>query len=97
MTVMRSASPSPISRSKHSGFSTSRVNLLRAGPAPNMCRGRVPKHESDIPATESALPNFVRIFDDPRAFYEKVESLIVDSHDGANRIQDPHWCKGGQS
>jgi hypothetical protein len=33
----------------------------------------------------------------PRAFDEKVESLIVDSHDGANRIQDPHWCKGGQS
>src|SRR5258708_5457033 len=32
-----------------------------------------------------------------RAFDEKVESLIVDSHDGANRIQDPHWCKGGQS
>jgi len=31
-----------------------------------------------------------------RAFDEKVESLIVDSHDGANRIQDPHWCKGGQ-
>jgi hypothetical protein len=28
MTVMRSASPSPISRSKHSGFSTSRVNEL---------------------------------------------------------------------
>ena len=32
-----------------------------------------------------------------RAFDEKVESLIVASHDGANRIQDPHWCKGGQS
>jgi hypothetical protein len=32
-----------------------------------------------------------------RAFDEKVESLIVDSHEGANRIQDPHWCKGGQS
>jgi hypothetical protein len=32
----------------------------------------------------------------PRAFDEKVESLIVDSHDGANRIQDPHWCKGGR-
>jgi hypothetical protein len=32
-----------------------------------------------------------------RAFDEKVESLIVDSHDSANRIQDPHWCKGGQS
>jgi hypothetical protein len=32
-----------------------------------------------------------------RAFDEKVESLIMDSHDGANRIQDPHWCKGGQS
>jgi hypothetical protein len=32
-----------------------------------------------------------------RAFDEKVESLIVDSQDGANRIQDPHWCKGGQS
>jgi hypothetical protein len=31
-----------------------------------------------------------------RAFDEKVESLIVDSHDGANQIQDPHWCKGGQ-
>ena len=31
-----------------------------------------------------------------RAFDEKAESLIVDSHDGANRIQDPHWCKGGQ-
>jgi hypothetical protein len=30
----------------------------------------------------------------PRAFDEKVESLIVDSHDGANRIQDPHWNKG---
>src|SRR5258708_40214377 len=29
-----------------------------------------------------------------RAFGEKVESLIVDSHDGANRIQDPHWNKG---
>src|SRR5258707_15604069 len=29
-----------------------------------------------------------------RAFDEKVESLIVDSHDGANRIQDPHWNKG---
>jgi DNA-binding transcriptional LysR family regulator len=24
----------------------------------------------------------------PRAFDEKVESMIVDSHDGANRIQD---------
>ena len=34
---------------------------------------------------------------DSRAFDEKVESLIVDSHDGANRIQDPYWCKGGQS
>jgi len=32
-----------------------------------------------------------------RAFDEKVESLIVNSHDGANRIQDSHWCKGGQS
>jgi DHA2 family multidrug resistance protein len=32
-----------------------------------------------------------------RAFDEKVESTIVDSHDGANRIQDPHWYKGGQS
>jgi hypothetical protein len=31
-----------------------------------------------------------------RAFDEKVESLIMDSHDGANRIQDPHWCKGDQ-
>src|SRR5260370_16292248 len=29
-----------------------------------------------------------------RAFDEKVESLIADSHDGANRIQDPHWNKG---
>src|SRR5258708_22722394 len=29
-----------------------------------------------------------------RAFDEKVESLIVDSHHGANRIQDPHWRKG---
>src|SRR6266852_2421051 len=29
-----------------------------------------------------------------RAFDEKVESMIVDSHDGANRIQDPHWNKG---
>src|SRR5215467_5340401 len=29
----------------------------------------------------------------PRAFDEKVESLIVDSHDGANRIQDAHWYK----
>src|SRR5712664_3705455 len=30
-----------------------------------------------------------------RAFDEKVESMmIVDSHDGANRIQDPHWDKG---
>jgi len=37
------------------------------------------------------------VFDLTRAFDEKVESLIVDSHDGANRIQDPHWCKGGQS
>jgi hypothetical protein len=25
----------------------------------------------------------------PRAFDGKVESTIVDSHDGANRIQDP--------
>src|SRR6266849_9710579 len=30
----------------------------------------------------------------PRAFDEKVESMIGDSHDGANRIQDPHWDKG---
>jgi hypothetical protein len=39
------------------------------------------------------------VYDHPaaRAFDEKVESLIVDSHDGANRIQDPDWCKGGQS
>src|SRR5258707_15689167 len=29
-----------------------------------------------------------------RAFDEEVESLIVDSHDGANRIQDPHWNNG---
>ena len=29
-----------------------------------------------------------------RAFAEKVESMIVDSHDGANRIQDRHWYKG---
>src|SRR5712664_2439934 len=30
-----------------------------------------------------------------RAFDEKVESMIiVDSHDGANQIQDPHWDKG---
>jgi hypothetical protein len=31
-----------------------------------------------------------------RAFAEKVESMIVDSQDGANRIQDRHWYKGGQ-
>src|SRR5258706_1849127 len=30
----------------------------------------------------------------PRAFDEKVESMMGDSHDGANRIQDPHWNKG---
>jgi hypothetical protein len=29
-----------------------------------------------------------------RAFDEKVESMMGDSHDGANRIQDPHWNKG---
>ena len=33
-------------------------------------------------------------FAQTRAFDEKVESTIVDSHDGANRIQDPHWDKG---
>src|SRR5258706_10014863 len=32
--------------------------------------------------------------DVPRAFDEKVESMMGDSHDGANRIQDPHWNKG---
>jgi hypothetical protein len=32
----------------------------------------------------------------PRAFDEKAES-IVDSHDGTNQIQHPHWYKGGQS
>jgi hypothetical protein len=29
----------------------------------------------------------------PRAFDEKAES-IVDSHDGTNQIQHPHWYKG---
>jgi hypothetical protein len=29
-----------------------------------------------------------------RAFDEKVESVMEDSHDGANGIQDPHWNKG---
>jgi hypothetical protein len=29
-----------------------------------------------------------------RAFDEKVESLIVDSHDGANRIKIPTGAKG---
>src|SRR6266404_7409751 len=29
-----------------------------------------------------------------RAFDEKVESMMGDSHGGANRIQDPHWNKG---
>jgi tripartite-type tricarboxylate transporter receptor subunit TctC len=28
-----------------------------------------------------------------RAFHEKVESVVGDSHDGANRIQDPYWNK----
>src|ERR1700680_4047218 len=28
-----------------------------------------------------------------RAFDEKVESMMVDSQDGANRIQYPHWDK----
>jgi hypothetical protein len=32
-----------------------------------------------------------------RAFDEKVESVMGDSHEGANQIQDPHWNKGGQS
>jgi hypothetical protein len=32
-----------------------------------------------------------------RAFDEKVESVMADSHEGANQIQDPHWNKGGQS
>src|SRR5258708_8451111 len=30
----------------------------------------------------------------PRASDEKVESMMGDSHDGANRIQDAHWYKG---
>src|SRR5258708_13053879 len=30
----------------------------------------------------------------PRACDEKVESVMGDSQDGANRIQDPHWSKG---
>jgi hypothetical protein len=34
--------------------------------------------------------------DRARAFDEKAES-IVDSHDGTNQIQHPHWYKGGQS
>src|SRR5258705_12693766 len=29
-----------------------------------------------------------------RAFDEKIESMMGDSHNGANRIQDPHWNKG---
>jgi hypothetical protein len=29
-----------------------------------------------------------------RAFDEKVESMMGDSHDGANRIEDSHWYKG---
>jgi hypothetical protein len=33
----------------------------------------------------------------PRAFDEKVESTIVDSHDGANQIQHLHWDYGDQS
>jgi hypothetical protein len=33
-----------------------------------MCRDRVPKDEPDIPKTESALPNFAKIFDDPRRY-----------------------------
>jgi len=32
-----------------------------------------------------------------RAFDEKVESTIVDSHDGANQIQHLHWDYGDQS
>jgi hypothetical protein len=31
------------------------------------------------------------------AFDEKVESVMGDSHEGANQIQDPHWKKRGQS
>ena len=35
--------------------------------------------------------------DEPaRAFDEKVESMMVDSQDGANQIQHPHWGNGGQ-
>jgi hypothetical protein len=37
---------------------------------------------------ESGAPGMARAFD------EKVESMIVDSHDGTNRIQGPHWYKG---
>jgi hypothetical protein len=43
------------------------------------------------------VPSYATVPASARAFDEKVESLIMDSHDGANRIQDPHWCKGGQS
>src|SRR6266436_9077610 len=50
-------------------------------------------------ADDSHVPSggmeLITVFNRARAFDEKVESLIVDSHEGANRIQDPHWCKGG--
>ena len=41
-----------------------------------------------------AFPPVLKELRRTRAFDEKVESLIVDSHDGTNRIPDPHWCKG---
>jgi hypothetical protein len=42
-----------------------------------------------IPASALRFPT--------RAFDEKVESTIVDSHDGANQIQHLHWDYGDQS
>src|SRR5258708_31943201 len=62
-----------------------------------MRRAECPQHRSGARTGWTwwgPLPQCRTSKSNTRAFDEKVESLIVDSHDGANRIQDPHWNKG---
>jgi len=40
---------------------------------------------------EQFEPPFEQVQKELRAFDEKVESMMVDSQDGANQIQGPHW------
>src|SRR5271155_4444631 len=71
-------------------------NAVAYAPAPRKkgrkTRGR-PKTYGKKIKLKSLLANVKSMQQVARAFDEKVES-IVDSHDGTNQIQHPHWYKG---